>query len=153
MEAVTSNFSNTKIREMVEADLPRVIELEHKIFPDPWPDNSFRLEIRNRNVSRPCVLEKDSIICGYAILWQFAGELHIGNFAIDTDLQNKGFGSFFLEEILNKHKKLHTAFLEVRISNKAAIALYEKFGFKKLYERENYYRDGETAVVMERSFA
>jgi ribosomal-protein-alanine N-acetyltransferase len=42
--------------------------------------------------------------------------------------------------------------LEVRVSNHAAISLYEKFGFKKVAQRPRYYADGENADIMVKNF-
>ena len=38
--------------------------------------------------------------------------------------------------------------LEVRLSNTAAIAMYEKHGYKKIKSLNAYYRDGEDAFMM-----
>ena len=121
-----------KIRTMKQEDILRVIELEKKIFTDPWPERSFYLEIETSKISRSYVLLKDSTICGFAILWEFADELHIGNFAIDNELQGKGLGSFLLSSILERHKYNHVVFLEVRKSNSPAIGLYKNLVLVKL---------------------
>ncbi len=138
------------VRDMKFDDVPRIFELEQKIFPDPWPEKSFYLEINNTKISRPCVLLKDSIICGYAVVWEFANELHIGNVAIENEQQGRGLGSFLLSYILEKHKRNHATYLEVRKSNITAIGLYKKFGFVETYRRNKYYADGEDALVMEK---
>ena len=41
-------------------------------------------------------------------------------------------------------------FLEVRVSNAAAMSLYLKNGFKGVYARTRYYPDGEDCLVMVR---
>ena len=52
-----------------------------------------------------------------------------------------------------REKELKTLFLEVRESNYPAINLYEKSGFKEVSRRKNYYKDGETAIVMKKEFS
>jgi ribosomal-protein-alanine N-acetyltransferase len=39
-------------------------------------------------------------------------------------------------------------FLEVRVSNRPAVSLYEGFGFSEMAVRARYYPDGEDARVM-----
>ena len=137
-----------QIRRMKEEDVEIVARLEREIFPDPWSIESFYYEVGNIKLSYPCVLTQDSIILGYAVVWYFAGELHIGNLAVDPQWQKRGFGKKLLEHILEKFARAEVAYLEVRKSNTAAIRLYEKFGFIPLSVRKGYYSNGEDAIVM-----
>jgi ribosomal-protein-alanine N-acetyltransferase len=133
---------------MQQKDVQMVFELEKLIFSDPWTLESFRVEVENRQNSYPCVLEKDNLIAGYAVVWYYSGEIHIGNFAIHPDFRNQCLGQILLENILDKFKAYKSAFLEVRKSNISAINLYKKFAFKELYVREKYYSNTEDAIVM-----
>ena len=136
------------IRRMEADDVNIVYDLERKSFSDPWTLPSFNYEVGNTQSSYPCVLLKNNKVAGYAVVWYYCGEIHIGNFAISPNYRKQGLGKILLEHILEKFKKYETAFLEVRISNEAAINLYKKFAFEELYIRENYYADNENAVVM-----
>ena len=136
------------IRRMLQADVDIVFELEKQIFDDPWTLESFRIEVENRHNSYPCVLVKDNLVAGYAVVWYYSGEIHIGNFAIHPDFRKQGLGKILIKNILNKFKDYDTAYLEVRKSNIAAINLYKKFAFEELYVREKYYSNKEDAIVM-----
>ncbi len=140
------------VRKMTEADLPVIVELEKQLFEDPWSRTSFEFELKKNRFSIPVVLEENHLISGYAIIWKIYEEFHIANFAIRSDFQNKGLGSFFLREILQLGSDSQFGLLEVRESNSAAIHLYEKFGFKTIMKRAQYYHNGETALVMQKIF-
>jgi ribosomal protein S18 acetylase RimI-like enzyme len=55
-----------------------------------------------------------------------------------------------MDHILEKFRDCQIAYLEVRSSNSAAISLYHRYGFHKLYLRPAYYSDGEDAIVMKK---
>ncbi len=141
-----------RIRRMTSEDVDRVVELERLIFPDPWSCNSFDYEIQHNPFSSPLVLEVNGEIGGYAVIWKIYEEFHIANFAMRPDLQGKKLGSRFLENLLSLKDNCAFALLEVRESNHRAIRLYQKFGFKTIMRRKGYYRNGETALVMQKIF-
>ena len=89
---------------------------------------------------------------GYAIIWRIYEEFHIANIAIHPEFQGKKLGDYFLGEILNLKGDCAYAILEVRESNKKAIQLYKKYGFRTIMKRVRYYRNGETALVMQKIF-
>ncbi|MCL2208163.1 MAG: ribosomal protein S18-alanine N-acetyltransferase [Fibromonadales bacterium] len=86
-------------------------------------------------------------------IWQMAAdECELLLIEVEESERGKGFGKMLMEHC---HKELaaqgaKSFFLEVRVSNVAAIALYEKLGYEKIAERKKYYADGEDAVVMKR---
>jgi ribosomal-protein-alanine N-acetyltransferase len=140
------------IRRMTLEDLNNVVELERKIFVDPWSRKSFEFEVSNNQFSFPLILEDQNKIVGYAVIWRIYEEFHIANLAILPEHQGKKFGKFFLQQILKNTDECKYAILEVRESNHKAIKLYEKFGFRVIMKRVKYYRNGETALVMQKIF-
>jgi ribosomal-protein-alanine N-acetyltransferase len=141
-----------QIRRMTEEDLNTVSELEQQIFPDPWSKNSLEYEINQNPFCLPLILENELEIIGYAIVWKIFEEFHIANFAIKPDYQGKKLGKRFLENLLTLRGNCKFALLEVRENNKRAIQLYEKFGFKTVFKRKRYYKNGDTALVMQKIF-
>ena len=139
---------NINIRFMQKEDIEDVFLLEQRIFEDEWSLQSFYSELENPEVSIPLVVEEDKQIIGYAIVWYYADELHISNFAISPEYRRRGLGRRLLNYIMNLVSDYKFAYLEVRMSNRPAIALYEQYGFEPLYVRERYYRNGEDAVIM-----
>jgi len=142
-----------QIRRMTEEDLDTIYELEQHIFPDPWPKISFEYEVSQNPLAIPLILENEDKIIGYAIIWKIYEEFHIANFAIVPEYQGKKLGNNFLENLLTLRGDCKFAILEVREKNNRAIRLYEKFGFKAILKRHRYYKNGETALVMQKIFA
>jgi len=88
-----------------------------------------------------------AIGCSWAIL----EEAHITLLAVELDYQRQGLGQTLLCCLLKAahDRGLERATLEVRVSNQAAIALYEKFGFQTAGRRKRYYAEtGEDALVL-----
>lgn len=139
-----------EIRRMHKADVDVVAALDKICFSVPWSADSFRAETENE-VAVYFVAEEDGRIIGYCGFWQVAGEGHITNVAVLPAYRKQGVGSRLVSEMVRCAKKagLSLMTLEVRKSNQAAIALYEKFGFSTLGERKNYYRAPvEDALIM-----
>lgn len=142
---------------MEETDLAAVLEIETLSFPNPWSPMTFIGEMANPPISIPCVIvfvPEDRVI-GYIILWHILDEVQISNFAVHPDFRRKGLGESVLFYVLEMLKKegVERIFLEVRPSNVAARALYEKLGFRLLGVRKNYYRfPQEDALMMGFSF-
>ncbi len=68
---------------------------------------------------------------------------------VDEKYRKLGIGSAFIEH-LSRDLDIKKMILEVRKSNEVAISFYEKNGFKKIRPIENYYKDGEDALAMEK---
>ncbi len=139
---------NIEFRRMNFEDIPAVHKLECMLFPDPWSQNSFFIEVSAKNISFPFIVEENNKIIGYIICWYYINELHIGNIAVASDQQGKGIGKHILERIFGFFGDYEIAYLEVRETNRVAIHLYETFGFNIAYHRKSYYTNGEDALVM-----
>ena len=90
-------------------------------------------------------------IVGYAGLWLMTDEAHITTIAVDPDYQGNGIGELLLLGLIERSVQIgaHWLTLEVRVTNRVAQALYEKYTFKEMGLRRRYYSDnGEDALVM-----
>ncbi len=126
-----------------------ILEIEKASFPSPWDANGFWEEINNP-VSHLRVLIED-VLAGYICFWVFAGKIHLMNIAVHPDRRCKGLGRYLLCRMIEAGTSLggKSACLEVRPSNLAAKALYEKARFKESGRMPRYYRDtNEDAIVM-----
>jgi len=131
-------------------DLQQVYDLEQRIFTDAWPLESFVNEIENRKHSYPFLMIRENRIIGYGVVLHLPGEIHINNIAVAPEFRGQGYGEKIMQHILDTFPDIPEAFLEVRLSNTAAIRLYEKFNFERIYLRRAYYPDGEDALIMRR---
>jgi ribosomal-protein-alanine N-acetyltransferase len=90
-------------------------------------------------------------IVGFAGVWLIAGEEHAITIAVHEAFRGLGIGEYLLTAVLDIaiDSKAGRATLEVRFSNRAAQALYEKYGFVKTGKRKAYYSDTkEDAIIM-----
>ncbi|HHU90162.1 MAG TPA: ribosomal protein S18-alanine N-acetyltransferase [Clostridiaceae bacterium] len=131
-------------------DLDEVLEVEKSCFKIPWTRLMFEDELINSNAYY-YVIEVDKRIVGYVGFWKIIDEAHITNVAIHNDYRRLGYGRALINALLNKAKELEiiAVTLEVRVSNLAAISLYERFGFVSSGVRRGYYSDNnEDALIM-----
>jgi ribosomal-protein-alanine N-acetyltransferase len=85
--------------------------------------------------------------------WKTYKAGHVISIAVLPEYQNKGIGSALLTkaiELMKKNYSIKKVYLEVRVSNKNAIRLYNKFEFEIKNTIPHYYRDGEDAYLMEK---
>lgn len=132
-------------------DVPAVMEVEQRAYPFPWSPGIFRDCLK---VGYPgWVLEDSGEIIGYAMVSFGAGESHLLNLCVTPSEQGKGYARQLLDCIKDGVTKLGAdkIILEVRQSNTRAIGLYEKYGFKEVGRRKNYYpaaNGREDAIVL-----
>ena len=102
------------------------------------------------------VSEHDGAISGIVVGRQVLDEAEILNLAVRQELRRHGEGRALVHRILQRfaEQKVSRVFLEVRESNAAGTAFYEKHGFSKTGRRAGYYRNPEEAAIrMERRLA
>ncbi len=138
------------IRLMNTKDLDEILEVENSCFKNPWTLGMFEEELYNLN-AHYFVIVVDGKVVGYVGFWKIIDEAHITNVAIHNDYRGLGYGRALINALLNKAKELEiiAVTLEVRVSNSAAISLYESFGFVSSGVRYGYYSDNnEDALIM-----
>ena len=76
------------------------------------------------------------------------------NIVTKKDKRNQGFAKFLLNELITIAEKQNckTITLEVDENNLPAINLYKDFDFKEVGKRKNYYKNGNTAILMTYTF-
>ena len=152
MSAVAvDSLPSPSLRPMREADLPAVMAIEQRAYEFPWTQGVFRDCLLANHPS--WVLAQDGALLGYAVISIAAGEAHVLNLCTAPEAQGRGHGRRLLRAILQlaRGRGAQRVFLEVRPSNKPAIALYHDEGFNEIGRRPRYYpaRDGrEDALVM-----
>ncbi|MCD6582510.1 MAG: ribosomal protein S18-alanine N-acetyltransferase [Desulfuromusa sp.] len=134
-------------------DLDAVLAIERQCYPHPWSSQQFLQELANP-VASILVCEIEDKIGGYICYWLIAGEMQILNLATSLQVRRKGIAAQLLEQAFERCSlsELSSVWLEVRSGNQAAIALYQRYGFKLSGTRRAYYRDGEDAFVMVKNF-
>lgn len=140
----------TQIRFMEEKDCQEVADLEQQCFTVPWSFDSIKQSFANPN-GYFFVAEREQKIVGYIGMMKAENEGDILNVAVSTQNRRQGIGTRLMEHLLYfaQEKGIETLFLEVRESNRGAIALYEQKGWKKIGVRKRYYTNPtEDGIVM-----
>ena len=140
------------VEPMRAEDLDEVLAIERASFSMPWSRGAFLYEIQQNRVARCCVMREGGRIVGYLCVWEIADEIHVTNVAVHPARRRQGIARALLGGLLAEAdaRDLRLVVLEVRPSNREAIALYESFGFRVTGRRRGYYYDtGEDALVME----
>lgn len=137
-------------REMRETDVPFISRLEEETFSMPWSAASF-LQMIEKEDTAYYVAEEDGRLLGGCGLLMIAGEGNITNVVVAPDVRRRGVATGLLTYLLMEGDRAGlTAYtLEVRVSNAAAIGLYEKMGFMSEGIRPNFYeKPTEDAMIM-----
>jgi len=140
------------IRTCEERDIEAVIDIEKASFSDPWVGEAF-YEVFNSPLYLflVCIDLEENELVGFVIGFSAADEAEIADVAVRADRRGCGIGGALVGEYLKmaRERGAKRCFLEVRASNNAARALYERFGFVSFGVRKNYYkRPKEDALMM-----
>ncbi len=146
------SIDKIKINYMRLSDVDDICEVEAIAYGEHhWSRSAFVDEIDN-NIARYYVARNENgDLLGYMGAWIILDEAHITTVAVSDKFRRQKVAQVLLTNFiddcyLNKVKYIT---LEVRVSNAAAISLYQKFGFNSLGERKDYYQDNlENALIM-----
>ncbi len=147
-----------EIRLVREEDLDSVLRIENESFKNPWARKIFSTLSRWRGCT-PIgekrriymrVAEEDNTIVGY-VVWEEnyrTEEGRILNLAVSAKCQRKGIGTALVQFTFTsmRDSEIRMCFLEARVSNQPARALYENLGMSLCGTNPEYYGD-EDAVI------
>jgi len=139
-----------RIEPMRVDDLDEVDAIERHSFKSPWPARVF-IEELERAWARVDVAREAHRVVGFCNYWLVKDEVHLLAIATHPDHRRSGVAARLLDHLLAlaRAEGCVLVTLEVRRSNRPAIALYERFGFVGVGVRRGYYaEDGEDALVM-----
>jgi [ribosomal protein S18]-alanine N-acetyltransferase len=142
-----------RVRHAVAADVPRMMEIaRHAVTAAQWGPRHYEEAFSSGRLA--LVIEDDQVM-GFIIGRALADVWEIENIAVTGDARRRGLGSHLLGEFLHQIRDSGATetLLEVRESNRAARALYEKWAFIEAGRRKGYYQDPpEDAVILKFSF-
>ena len=149
--SVNSLDQSENIRSATEQDFERVMEIDRLSFSDPWCYNFYKSSLGDIFL----VFEKGREICGYlvACVCHDLKKAVIIRVAVHPDHRGEGLGRSLMRRCLEiiVEKGVGVVELDVELVSRAAIKLYEKFGFKianVLVFPSDYPGDEETFYVM-----
>jgi ribosomal-protein-alanine N-acetyltransferase len=139
------------IRRLTLGDLSDIERIEQRVYPTPWSRSMFAGELAKPSSICLGAFDEEGRLSGYLIVSRYVDAWHIMNLAVDDQRRRAGIGSRLLGALFElTASDSHRGYtLEVRISNKGAIALYERWGFERSGIRRGYYTDNrEDALIM-----
>ena len=169
--AAQESAAELSFMPMQMADLDEVLAIESVSHIHPWTKGNFtdslnaghwayciRPQADQSNAVEGTFLDP-SVLWAYCILFPAVDELHLLNITVSPHLRKLGLGKRMMIaiEVVASQQKMPRIILEVRPTNDAALALYQKLGYKQIGVRKNYYPASpdtgsrEDALVMAKS--
>lgn len=143
-----------RVVRLMSEHLAGISVLEQLCFPnEPWSEQALKVLCRDHGTG--FVAQGDSgEVLAYVGMTYAADEGSITNVATHPNSRRKGLGKGVVSALLQEAARLSLSYvyLEVRLSNAPAIALYESLGFEVVGTRKNFYRHPtEDALLMRAS--
>lgn len=137
------------IHKMERRDLAAVYAISSKSFASPWSLSAIEAEYSNE-LAYYLVARRDDQTIGFIGAWLVFDEVQITNVAVDPSFRGRGVAHLLLARLITdmKERGMSVVFLEVRVSNLAAIKLYESFDFAYSGYRKQFYENNEDAHLM-----
>jgi ribosomal-protein-alanine N-acetyltransferase len=138
------------IRKTKINDIYQLVDLEKMVFEQSLGESFLYDELMLNPFAHYFVIEIENRIIGYIGFRAIDENAEMMNFAINPNIQKKGYGTTLLNYSIEYLKNLGVKkiALEVRVSNENAIKIYEKNGFTKSHIRKNYYEKEDAYVYI-----
>ena len=141
-----------ELRRLELGDLTAIETIERDSYPTPWSRSMFASELaKPSSISLGAFADGTGDLVGYLIISRYVDAWHVMNVAVAPGYRRRGIAVTLLERLfeLTAGDERRGYTLEVRVSNTAAIRLYERLGFKARGIRRGYYTDNrEDALIM-----
>ena len=140
-----------EIARMRRRHLRGVMAIERQVYPRPWSPSLFLAEMAESANRTYLVAKLGRDVVGYAGLISYGDEAHVTTIAVDPAHHRRKIGTRLLYELVQSAIDMgaRAVSLEVRVSNWGAQRLYQRFGFRPVGVRKNYYQEtGEDALIM-----
>ncbi len=127
------------------------MRIETAVYPRPWSASLFVSELALRASRAYTVARVGSVLVGYCGLMLVGEDAHITTVAVDPGWRRQKIGSRMMLHMarLARRRGARNLTLEVRVGNREAQGMYQRFGFYPAGIRKNYYSEtNEDAVVM-----
>ena len=136
---------------MTEARLDHVVAIERRAYDHPWSRGNFADSLRSGYHAQ--LLCAGDVVIGYFVAMQGVDEVHLLNLTVEPTYQGQGWGRVMLDALAlwSRGQGAQWLWLEVRTSNARAHQVYQRYGFRRVGERRNYYpahQGREDAIVM-----
>ena len=142
---------SVELRLLGVVDLDAVEVIERASYAAPWSRSMFAGELAKPGSLCLGAFRDDLELVGFLVVSRYVDAWHVMNLAVAPESRAAGLGTALMQRLfeLTADDGTRGYTLEVRVSNAAAIRLYERLGFKPKGVRRNYYTDNrEDALIM-----
>ncbi|MDY6822405.1 MAG: ribosomal protein S18-alanine N-acetyltransferase [Thermodesulfobacteriota bacterium] len=133
------------------SDIDGIVAIENTCFQHAWRRESFETELNIANAGGYVARDiMGGAIAGYIVFRTFHDEMHILKLATGLAWRRRNIAYALIQKAMEtaRANRISDIFLEVRASNKPAIAVYKKAGFAVNGIRKGYYAEGDDALMM-----
>lgn len=150
---ININDQNLTLRKATPNDVNDIMDIQEEIYgiPVPWATDIVTAEISNRKALYLVVSDDQKVVAFVGLAMNIGKESHITNIAISPKFQRFGLGHLLLNQVIeySRQHDYNRLSLEVDVTNKVAINLYEAFGFQtRLIHKKYYFRNHHDALEM-----
>ena len=141
-----------RLEPLTEAQLDDVLRVEQSAYSHPWTRGNF-VDSLKADYQVMTLMGGDTLL-GYFVAMEGVEEVHLLNITVAPEFQGQGWAVLMLDALAlwSRGRGAHWLWLEVRASNNRAQQVYERYGYRRVGERKNYYPahpgQREDAVVM-----
>lgn len=138
------------LRRMIVSDLEPVLALADASLGGPrWPRQAYQSAVEQEQAPAFVAMAGD-VLAGFAIAELVLDICQLESIVVAGEFRRQGIGSELLQAVIawSQERGAQCVELEVRVGNRAAIALYERAGFVSEGLRRGYYRDPEEDAVL-----
>lgn len=139
-----------EIRQLQECDVEQLAALQAQAFHSPWTVGMLRDLLQKEYFRYFVALSEGNVVAGCGIT-VCGDEVSIDNVVVEKKYQNQKIASALLDTVwqFGQENGIAAYTLEVRVSNAAAIHLYQKHGFVSVGIRPGFYeKPREDAMIM-----
>ena len=131
-----------KIEKLSASHIDGMERIENECFSEPWSRKSLEELLTTDYAVYFVAVGDDGAVMGYSGMYVSFDTGNINNIGVFAQYRRKGIGAELLEALCaySRENGIVLLTLEVRESNIPAISLYERFGFKRVGVRKNYYK-------------
>ena len=135
-----NRIDNLKIFKASNIYLDQIYKIEKESFTDSWSSKSLESEFSNKSTCFLVAVSGNEVL-GYALEKLCLEMADILKIAVKSSFRRLGISKLLLNALIlnDLDFKIKKIFLEVRVSNIAAINLYKSFGFKIISTRKDFY--------------
>jgi ribosomal-protein-alanine N-acetyltransferase len=128
-----------RLEPLTVALLDDVLRIENSAYAHPWTRGNFADSLKS-GYQLLALMGGDTLI-GYFVAMEGVDEVHLLNITVAPQFQGQGYGVLMLDalSVWARSRQAQWLWLEVRVGNTRAMQVYERYGYRRVGERKNYY--------------